>query len=240
MPQRSSTPAQRIMGYSSMDLFAALGDVSTERLQPAFREHLETLLQGIVNNLHGRFGSLKQDLMKDQALSPLDKFNKAMATGEAPFASKIMASGFKVTSQVAYAIEQVEATARAALFSSDVTTTSAYRALDKLYTEVRGKLQPENFFAGDWAKATPDEVSQAEALHGFIFEMRANSSTDVRADYLSRFVAMGLWHPEFNQILKAATERDTRSTANLSIVARLGIWFDRVVKWMGNRIPHVS
>lgn len=139
------------MGYSTRDIFDALGSgTSTGTAQ---ERHLLNLLDSIVLKLHGPAGAFKASLMQDQALTPQDVFAKAIATGEAPFASQLVGAPFHLSAQERFVAEQVEATMRVAL-TSEGLTTAAYTALSRLYKEAYAKLQAKDFHDGDWNQAS--------------------------------------------------------------------------------------
>lgn len=220
--------------YSTLDILQGLDD-GKGTVGPAFQAHLREILGGIVQSLHGPFGSFKAALMENQALSPMDVWLKALATGEAPFASTIMASGLKITSQEAFAIEQVEATVRSALNSSETRTKVAYRQLAELYTEVYRNAKAQDFHSGDWAKATDAEKAKATELYEFVFKLEKSSGD--RSDYLARFAALGLGHQGFNQVLQRATERNTRKVSDAkSFGERLQIVFENILDFFRSKI----
>ena len=222
-----------VMSYDTLDIYQALDDGTVDR---SFDQHLRNLLSGMVQKLHGVVGTLHDSLMKDQALTAKDVWLKAMATNQLPFASSALNSGFKISEQEAFVIEQVEATVRASLEASTGSTTMAYSGLVKLYNEVRSKLDPEgsDFYEEDWAAATPDEKQQAKALYDFIFKMeKANGD---RSDYLARFAALGLAHNRFNNILRMATDRVTAPTGKQTFVQRLERWFEQAMNLIAGRL----
>lgn len=226
--------AAEVNTYSTLDILNGLND-GKGTLSQAFQEQLRSVLDGIVKSLHGPFGSFKAALMKDQALSPMDVWLKALATGEAPFASTIMASGLKITSQEAFAIEQVEATVRSALNSSETRTKVAYRQLAELYTEVYHNVKAQDFHSGDWSKATDAEKAKANELYEFVFKLEKSSGD--RSDYLARFAALGLGHQGFNQVLQRATERNTRKVSDAQTFAeRLQIVFENILDFFRSKI----
>ena len=141
--------------YTTQDIHEALdrGNITV-----AFEQHLSGLLNSVVRKLHGPFGMFKDMQVQDQAMTAADVWAKALATGQAPFASKVVASPFSMSEKELFVIEQVEATAREAL----ATDTLAYGALRKLYQEAEKTLTAEKFHDGDWATATPDEKALAQ------------------------------------------------------------------------------
>jgi hypothetical protein len=209
---------EAIDAYTTLDIHQALDN---GRLKPEFKQHLANLLGGIVERLHGPYGAFAAGMRKTEAGNPLAVWLKAIETGKAPFASSILASNFAGTAQEDFAMQQVEATVKAALEGNDALTKTAYRELSKLYMEARAKLKPSDF------------ASQED--YDFVFKLESTNGN--RSDYLSRFAALGLANQQFNELLKFATERDTRPVgAGQTFTERLMNVFDKIVAFFNQKI----
>ena len=219
--------AAQIRDMTTIDIFESLSGNGS-----AFADQMRGLLDGIVSKLHGPFGSLKADRMAQTVLSPTDLWIDALAAGEAPFASKALASGFRFTDQEAFVLEQVEATVQAALTGETSQTTFAYSELAKLYQEVRSKVSAQDFVTAGIAPT----IQQAQALYDFIFKME--KSLGDRSDYLARFAAVGLAHEGFNKVLDMATERTTPGNAAKGFIARLDALFHHIMDWLVGKVTH--
>lgn len=219
--------AAHIRDMTTIDIFESLSGNGS-----AFADQMRGLLNGIVSKLHGPFGSLKADRMAQTVLSPTDLWIDALAAGEAPFASKALASGFRFTDQEAFVLEQVEATVQAALTGETSQTTFAYSELAKLYQEVRSKVSAQDFVTAGIAPT----IQQAQALYDFIFKME--KSLGDRSDYLARFAAVGLAHEGFNKVLDMATERTTPGNAAKGFIARLDALFHHIMDWLVGKVTH--
>jgi hypothetical protein len=205
--------AATIRSYSTMDIFDALDSGSSSN---GFQSQLRNLLSGIVTKIHGSAGSLRADMLKQQAMNPLDVWLKALDTGTAPFASEVIAAGLsKEDQQQAFVIEQVEATVRAALEGNEAQTKLVYSALNKLYTEAANKLTVNDFL----------NAGLTEAQYHFVFTpTKANGD---RSNYLSRFAALGLAHEDFNKMLQFATA--LREAEAKTVAERLQRLFEQVL-----------
>lgn len=194
-PSSNLNLAQETVGpidaYTTLDIHQALDNGT---LEPSFQAQLGNLLTGIVDALHGPFGAFAASMRKTEAGNPLAVWLKAMETGQAPFASAIVASGFAGSAQEDFAMQQVEATVKAAIDRNEALTKIAYKQLSDLYTEVKSKLKPSDF--------------DSQEDYDFVFKLESGNGG--RSDYLARFAAMGLANQKFNSMLKFATERDTR------------------------------
>lgn len=224
--------------YSTTEIFDALAGVHTSStVSPGFGVQLKSLLQGIVDTLHGPFGTLREAQLQQAATTPQEAFANALLSGKAPFASASLASGFKISEQEAFVMEQVEASMRAALASNEGHTTAAYQELAKLYQEVSAKLKVEDFHPGDWAQATPTEKAEAQALHDFLFKL--DQKADQKSDYLARFAALGLANEQVATLLKFATDVKTdRQLAGLSFTEKLHAIYDMVLSWLNGQFTH--
>lgn len=206
--------------YTTLDIHQAL---DTGAVGPSFQAHLGNLLGGIVNALHGPFGAFAAAMRKTEAGNPLAVWLKAMETGQAPFASKIVASGFAGSAQEDFAMQQVEATVKAAIDRNEALTKLAYKQLSALYTEVKSKLKPSDF--------------NSQEDYDFVFKLESDNGD--RSDYLARFAAMGLANQKFNSMLKFATERDTRRLGEgKTFTQRLENIFEKILAFFSEKITH--
>ncbi len=228
----TASMAAKINAMTTLDIHHALNDGKVSR---EFQEQIGTVLISIVNKLHGPFGAFLDSMKSAQAITPLDVWTKALDTGVAPFASKVLASGFEVSQQEAFAIEQIEATVRAALDGNEANTKFAYRELAALYAEARKKLTVEKFHNGDWATATQSEKDNAQALHDFVFALEKTNGD--RMDHLSRFAALGLGHEGFNKLLQMNTEIQMGRVAKAdTLVQKLQAVFQNILEMLSNKI----
>ena len=207
-----------IDAYTTLDIHQALDNGA---LEPSFKAHLANLLGGIVEKLHGPFGAFAASMRKTEAGNPLAVWLKAMETGQAPFASRIVASGFAGSAQEDFAMQQVEATVKAALNGNEALTKIAYKQLSDLYTEVKGKLKPSDF--------------KSQEDYDFVFKLESDNGD--RSDYLARFAALGLANQQFNSMLKMATERDTRRFGEgQTFTERLENIFEKIVAFFNEKV----
>ena len=220
LSQQHVDPADKVKTYTTEDIYNALDDGS---VSPDFSNQLKGLLNGIVEKLHGPFGSLKARLMEKSSLDPLEVWAKAIQTGKAPFASEALVAGFQISEQEAFVLEQVEATVKAALENNDGQTTAVYSELRKLYAEAQRKLKPTDF-------ADP-------ALYDFLFKTEANSTG--KSDYLSRFAALGLAHEAVSKLLGFSTDRDTRTLYDAkTVLDKLKYLFNRALVLLNGKLTH--
>jgi len=211
---------EQIDKYTTLDIHNALANGSVE---PSFQEHLANLLGGIVEKLHGPFGAFAEQMRKTEAGNPLAVWLKAMETGNAPFASSIVASGFAGSAQEDFAMQQVEATVRAALNGNESQTKIAYKQLADLYLEMRNTLKPSDF------------ASQED--YDFVFKLESNNGD--RSDYLARFAALGLASEKFNTLLKRATKVASRKAAqDMTFTEKLESIFERILNFFNEKFTH--
>jgi hypothetical protein len=212
--------ANAIDAYTTLEIHQALDNGS---VSPEFSEHLGNLLGGIVQKLHGPFGAFAAGMRKTEAGNPLAVWLKAIETGKAPFASKIVASGFAGSAQEDFVMQQVEATVNAALEGNEATTKAVYRELGKLYTEMRAKLKPSDF--------------ESQEDYDFVFKLESDMGD--RSGYLARFAAMGLASEKFNTLLNVATDKDPRTFGEgKTLRERLMTIFEKILEFFNEKITH--
>ena len=226
-------PVGHVDSFKTLDIHQALNDGA---LDSEFQQHLANLLGGIVEKLHGPFGAFAAEMAKTAARTPLDVWAKAKETGKAPFASRVLAN-MAVSEQEAFAIEQVEATVRAALEGNEAPAKEAYRALYKLYTEMYNKFDKagSDFFEGDWSKATSSEKAWAKSQFDFVFKLDKESGE--RSDYLARFAALGMAHQGFNRMLQTATAVKVDDKSETILQKLEGIW-NKILTFFNEKVTH--
>jgi hypothetical protein len=226
-PQPQDDPLSAVNAYSTLDILNAMDNGT---LDPGFQGQLRDLLGGIVQKLHGPFGSFMASMRKTEAGNPMAVWLKALGTGQAPFSSSILASGFTGNNQQDFVMQQVEATVRASFAANDVTTRTAYRELDKLFHETATRLKPADFLGATWSTHT---MAEAQVIYDFVFN--AQSGNGKTSDYLSRFAALGLAHQGFNALLKAPTQVKAKSP-DKSVVQRLNDIFHSILAFFQTKL----
>lgn len=213
-----SSAMATIQNLSTLDVYDAL---NTQQVSPTFDDHLRGLLTDIVNKLHGPFGTFKAFVESKQATTPKDLWDQAKGKGLAPFGSKALAAGIPMNDQVAFVLEQVEATVQGALDANTGEAHDVLVELNKLYQEVRANLE--------------NSTSLSPGLRDFLFQMESGAGNRTR--HLAQFAALGLAHPEINAALKMGTAR-TSLAGSGSFAHRLEALFQKVLEWFNGRLTH--
>ena len=221
--------------YSTQDIYAAL---NTGAVTPGFDTHLRGVLDSIVEKLHGPFGAFKAQIMENTAQNPVDVFTQALVTGVAPFASKAIASAFKVSNQEAFVLDQTEATIRAAMDENLGGTSSVYSELARVFMEARKRLSPESFHKGDWANASIDEKATAKEKYDFIFNRMDTKTIEGRSDYLAQFAAMGLTVEEFSNLLKIKSTSTVSVLVDKTFLGALRRTLEKALEWFNGKMTH--
>lgn len=210
--------------FNTRDIHIALNG---DGLSAEFNTQLSRLLAGIVHRLYGPWGSYKADVLQRMqvAVTPEDVWLQAQASGQAPFALSVQASPIQATERELHAMEQVEATVRAALDSKEASMRMAYKELNGLYFEMRSKIQPSDF--------------KDPAEYDFIFNMTTASASDGRSHHLARFAAFALAHEGFNKLMRQATDtqRDKATTAK-TWAERIQHLFERILALFAEKVTH--
>ena len=213
-----SAAMEAIHNMTTQDVFEALDE---GKVTPTFKAHLETLLGGIANKLHGPYGTFKELVEQQMANTPKDLWKQAQGKGKAPFGSDALAAGIPMNDQVAFVLEQVEASVQSALEANVGAAHDVYVELTRLYQEARTKLE--------------NNPALSQDLRDFLFKMDMGQGGRTR--HLARFAAMGLAHPEVNAALKIGTERVPIAVTG-SFAHRLEALFQKVLEWFNGRLTH--
>lgn len=213
-----SAKMEAINNMTTQDVFEALDE---GKVAPTFKEHLEGLLSSISNKLHGPYGTFKELVEQQVASAPKDLWKEAQGRNKAPFGSAALAAGIPMNDQVAFVLEQVEASVHGALDANVGPAHDVYVELAKLYQEARTKLEGSTAISQD--------------LKDFLFKMDMGQGGRTR--HLARFAALGLAHPEVNAALKIGTER-TLLVASGSFAHRLEALFQKALEWFNGRLTH--
>lgn len=208
---------------TTTEIYEALG--AAQGVTSVHDAKLRNLLTGIVESLHGPYGTFHNTMMAGQALTTTDVYLKALDTGKRPFASRALASAFVLSKQEAYVLEQVEATVAAAMDSPEVSV-SVLPALGQLFRDARANTKVSDLFNGDWAQATPAEQAIAQEKYDFLFRPEAGVG---KSAYLSRFAALAMASQEVNGLLTFGTTRVDQQLSELPLGAKLIELFRRVL-----------
>jgi len=227
---RSHSPAATVRKYTTVEIFDGL---SKGTLQASFEAHLKGILNGIVNTLHGPFGTLAKAVADSSALSPLDVYAKAVNDQSFPFVSDIIASGFVVSEQEQFVAEQIEATVRAAIEDNEGHTTIAYTQLTRMFNEAYKKYPNAQAMLPNFAAATKTEQQRAEALHAFLFKVE--NGVDGKSNHIARFAAMVLGVEEVNALFQYGSQNREATPVPTTFTERLLSWFNKVLNAFESR-----
>lgn len=227
---RSHSPAATVRKYTTVEIFDGL---SKGTLQASFEAHLKGILNGIVNTLHGPFGTLAKAVADSSALSPLDVYTKAVNDKAFPFVSDIIASGFVVSEQEQFVAEQIEATVRAAIEDNEGHTTIAYTQLTRMFNEAYKKYPNAQAMLPNWNTATKTEQQRAEALHAFLFKVE--NGADGKSNHIARFAAMVLGVEEVNALFQYGSQNREATPVPTTFTERLLSWFNKVLNAFESR-----
>jgi hypothetical protein len=202
--------------YTTEQIYVELGQNAVNPLAQEDDARLRGLMTSLVNVMAPIYGVLGKQAMTS-TLSAKSIWANAMAGGTAPFALDAVSAGLASNEQVAFVLEQVEATMRVAFSGSDGRTSIAYTEMTKLYEEARKELN---------GKLPQDQ-------YDFLFDIK--NGADGNSDYLSRFAALALVHPDINKALAFDTKTTRDNAAATSFLGRLQQVFEDVMEWITGR-----
>lgn len=209
--------------HTTVDVFSALDQ---HNLTPGFADHLKGLLTGIVKAIYKDAGSYDDRVVYQP--DPVAMWEAAKLGNAAPFASSVLLAPFNTDEATAFALEQVEATVMASLEDEHGQATFAYKELSRLYQEARSKLKPADFMDAS------GDAQLAQERWDFVFQ--AHQVDGKRSNYLARFAALGLAHPEVHAKLNFATSQKTETVADGKTVAeKVKIIFEKVLRFFATR-----
>ena len=212
------------LNQDTSEIFEALSDPANPTSRQ-FEGHLRDLLGGIIDKLHGPADTFIDSIKASRAVTHMDRYLKALYSGQAPYVSAVMTSGFKISDQEAFVIEQIEATVRQAIDRNENTLTSAYKQLNQLFNEAKVLIQPADLDV---------DPAVGQKLYDFLFNLDASNGS--RVDHLSRFAAMGLAHEQVNKLLQQATQTPAPKAVNPSLGARLRQILESILDWFNVKV----
>lgn len=237
--QVAADPLDQTLNYSSEQLYEAIAD-SNQNNQPSasFDTQLRDVLGTLVSKIHDPMGVIKEIAVANQALSTMDVYAKALSDNKLPFASKAIASGFKINNQEAFVMEQVEATVRAALSSNEAQTTAAYSELRRVYEEARKQIKPMDFLEAGVTEATATSQQKQEAIDLWNAAFSTAVNTEGKSDYIAQFVALTLANEQFASKMGFDAKRKVREAK--TYIERIQQLFDKLVNFVFGKLTKTA
>lgn len=227
----SASNLNQLNNYSTVDIHDALSGNDAN-----FDAQLRNVLTDITESLQGPFGSIRDQLMQNTAMTAMDVWTEALDTGEAPFAASVQGAPFVVSERELFVMEQVQAAINAAIKEDSLIS----RELDRLYRDARNQLTVDKFHKGDWNTASVLEKQIAQEKHDFLFKLETING---KSDYISRFMAMALGNQEVSNLLGfQVTPRVAPTATNLADKVMnlfrkvLGLFSDKLTKAKPNEL----
>lgn len=220
--------------YTTAEVFEALDNGTNS---PTFQEYLSAVLDATVMPLYGPFGAFADQMGVAGSVNPTDAWNRAQAAAAVPFGTSALAAPLPTSNQEAFALEQIEATVRAAM-SAPAMSSLAYKKLVELYKQAKAGISVKDFHEGDWAIATPTERDIAQEKHDFIFKIKPSNGTT--SDHLSRFAALGLAHEKFNKMLSNLVVKETPLNPGNTFIAKLQNFLAGIVEFLTRKIANTT
>ncbi|XAG95355.1 virion-associated RNA polymerase [Erwinia phage MIF8] len=202
--------AQAVARYTHRQVFDSLANSGGKQNSPEFSNNLGRVIDTVSDKL---FSQIRGDhLTSQESYSPGQVWADALINGKAPYTTKALAAGFRMTDQEAFAIESLETAISASLNSGFGSAVN--RELRKTWEAARNKVEPKDFHEGNWSTATQAEKDAAQAKWDHLFKLEA-SQTGVNR-YLAQFAAMTIGHEQTSQLMGFTTREPASNNRNLS------------------------
>lgn len=207
--------------HSTMEVFDAL---NTSGLDVATTNHLRGLLSTIVYKLHGTFGTLHANVMRNTPVDAVGVYQDALRSGDLPIATAIGNASLPMTDAEAFAVDQVAITLEGAL--NNPAMRKYTRALELMYEQANKELKPSDF--GNNAQA-------ANNIYNFIFD-----TPNTNQQSLIRFAALGLANKQVSDALKKVNVVLPEVKIKNTLFSRLQWLFNTVIAFVTSKTTGIA
>ena len=202
--------------HSTMEVFDAL---NTTGLDVATTNHLRGLLSTIVYRLHGAFGTLHANVMRNTPVDAVGVYQDALRSGDLPIATAIGNASLPMTDAEAFAVDQVAITLEGAL--NNPAMRKYTRVLELMYGQASKELKPSDF--GNTAQA-------ANNIYNFIFD-----TPNTNQQSLIRFAAFGLANKQVSDAFKKVNVVLPEVKIKNTLFSRLQWLFNTVIAFVTSK-----
>lgn len=229
----ASASAAAAGAYTHRQVFDSLASPTAGKQNSAeFTRNLGNVIDNVSDKL---FSQVRSNLTADsQGYTPGQVWANAIATGKAPYTTKALGAGFHMTDQEAFAIESIESAMSAALDSGFGTAVN--RELRKSWEAARNHINPEDFYQGNWATATPADKLMAQNKWNHLFKLETTQTG--ANNYLAQFVAMTLGHEETSKMM-GFTNRIADGQQNTAF-GKAAAMFSHAVNWASGQLSNTN
>jgi hypothetical protein len=201
--------------YTTQEVFDSLSGYGSSAV---FQERLQTVLDDVVNKLHGPFGAVKTQIEASLGNNPLDVWSALQAKGQRPFSSRVLNAPLGFSQKEAYVAEQVEAVFTHVLQDKSAVDNAVFRELEKLYAQAKEKLKGN----------IPTD------LYKFVFQPESHGSLDGKSNYMARFMALTLANEQFNKAMTFETRKADLVMKGRSFMERVEATWRAATDWVGS------
>ena len=207
--------------HSTMEVFDALNTIG---LDVTTTNHLRSLLSTIVYKLHGAFGTLHANVMRNTPVDAVGVYQDALRSGDLPIATAIGNASLPMTDAEAFAVDQVAITLEGAL--NNPAMRKYTRALELMYEQASKELKPSDF--GNNAQA-------ANNIYNFIFD-----TPNTNQQSLIRFAALGLANKQVSDAFKKVNVVLPEVKIKNTLFSRLQWLFNTVIAFVTNKTTGIA
>lgn len=223
----TANAAQTVRSYTHRQIFDSLASSTAgKQNSPEFVNNLSKTIGDVSDNL---FSQIQGDHLTSQqtVYTPGQVWANALATGQAPYTTKALSAGFRLTDQEAFAIESIETAVAAAMDSGFGTAVN--REIRKSWEAARKELKPEDFHTGSWANATVAEKAAAQAKWNHLFKLESTQTGANR--YMAQFIAMTLGHEETSKLMGFTANTDSTVVNSNNKFEKAAGYFAHAMNW---------
>ena len=212
--------------YSTSEIFTALSTGSNMSYENSSR--IGNLLINLSEKMYGPMGATGLSIQSKAGETVNELAARNIQEGIRPVSSRAIANGISLNDAEQFALEQIETVVKASLDGGSISDKEILKA----FRDARTRINPSDFYNGDYSKATANEIEQAEKTYDFIFKLDG----DKRTNHVSRFVALGLVYSPLREALNYTSNEEVKLTKSKKIGDIIHNIFEIILQKISNRV----
>ena len=172
---------EQVRNFNANEVYSSL---DKGNITPEFDSHLSKVMQNITPRMYS--------LNARDNYTPNKVWDSALQQNKAPYMTKAISNGFKLSDREQFAVEAVEHSMQALLKGK--SAHNEYGVLTRMFNDAKKNVTVADMHEGNFAKASAEEKQIAQAKYDYVFN-------NGKGQYLGRFVALALGSQEFKSVL---------------------------------------